>query len=71
MTDVQKCKKILDLLITHGMDLNLSCNQKYTPFLYAVKLGNIRLIKFLLERYSGGNDASAIDMSVQKCAINM
>lgn len=62
MNDVQKCKKILDLLITHGMDLNLPCNQKYTPFLYAVKLGNIRLINFLLERYASGG-VSMIDVN--------
>jgi len=45
------------------MDLNLACNQKYTPFLYAVKLGNIRLIKYMLERYANDAGAISIDMN--------
>ena len=53
MDDLNKCKHILDLLIEHGMDLNLVCYSKYTPFLYAVKLGNLKLINFLLQKFSG------------------
>lgn len=26
LSDLQKCKNILDLLVQHGIDLNLGCN---------------------------------------------
>lgn len=34
----------------HGMNVNLLCNQKYTPFLLAVRLGNVFITQKLIQR---------------------
>lgn len=39
------------------MNVNLICNQKYTPFLLAVRLGNVFLTQKLIQRLVA-NDSS-------------
>lgn len=36
------------MLLRHKADINAQCKQKYTPFLLAVRLGNVEVIKYLL-----------------------
>ena len=48
--ETKKCDKLLDLMLSYGMDVNLQCNSKYTPFLLAVRLGNPDMIRKLLDK---------------------
>ena len=36
----------------HGADFSIQCNQKYTPFQLAVRLGNPQVIRKLLGKFS-------------------
>jgi len=35
----------------HGADFSIQCNQKYTPFQLAVRLGNPHVIRKLLSKF--------------------
>lgn len=35
----------------NDIDINCQCNQKYTPFLLAVRLGNQTVIQIFLEKF--------------------
>lgn len=54
------------------MNVNLICNQKYTPFLLAVRLGNVfltqKLIQRLMANYSSKNTILELD---NKIDLNM
>ena len=56
--DHKKCLRILDSLLLHGMNVNQQCNQKYTPFLLAVRLGNVFLTQKLLLRLVNNSKVS-------------
>ena len=43
--------KILDLLLAYGMDITKPCFQNLTPFLYAVRLGNHKIVDLLIKRF--------------------
>jgi len=52
----RKCLRLLDALVMHGADLNSRCNQKYTPFQLAVRLGNPHVVRKLLSKYAKNKD---------------
>jgi|APSaa5957512535_1039671.scaffolds.fasta_scaffold95700_1 hypothetical protein len=59
--DHKKCLRILDSLLLHGMNVNQQCMQKYTPFLLAVRLGNVFLTQKLLQRLVNNSKLHPVD----------
>ena len=52
MSNLTKCKKILNMLMNSGFGFNFRCNQHYTPFHDAVRHGSADLVRYLLENYA-------------------
>lgn len=56
-SEMNKCIRILNCLKTYNINPNTACNQKYTSFLLAVRLGNLDVIKTMLRTFNTSEES--------------